>query len=248
MFKFREKNKENDKMLKKKRKIDPNLEKNYKFNEEDNSSTLMNFEENMLKNRFENSGWDSSQSIVNDNIYYYQVDNTISANPFKSSFDIEEYFSIENQFNIQENINIMNIKESEEKTINYLNKDNDGINKENENIIVSDLNNIIHLESSPSLLRTDNNIKKKTLDVIFDLDETLVSSNNNIEEKYNPFKIDLCINGKKSSSKVVVREGTIDLLQHLNKFCNLFVITNGIEVYANEIIKLLNFLGKNNIT
>ena len=79
------------------------------------------------------------------------------------------------------------------------------------------------------------------INIVFDLDETLVSATNSL----NDFNI-VCVfeNKKKNPMKIVFREGVVELFHLLDKFCNFFVVTNGVETYAKEVLILLNKLSK----
>ena len=95
------------------------------------------------------------------------------------------------------------------------------------------------------LLKVPQKIKSdvKSLNIIFDLDETLIFA-----EKLDNFAeniITVNFDKQKQFFKPHIRKGTIELLRYFDKYCNFFVVTNGIQNYADEVIKFLNKSGIN---
>jgi len=248
-------------------------EKYQKRKEYGTNLSLINVEENISKNRIENFGEIISVSN-NDNDFYQQdkilwdnevkssfdiddfdfsknymksLEKPIPEDPNKSSFDVNHFYLAENANQNDDNDRLDKSIESNNNQILPVSEERDINLQDLENIVTisNNLNSSIILESNAISINNDENIQeRKILNVIFDLDETLVSANTQINPNLNPFQIEFNIDGRPSIQKVLVREGAVELLQHLDKFCNIFFYTNGIELYANEIIKLLSRLSK----
>ena len=79
------------------------------------------------------------------------------------------------------------------------------------------------------------------MNVILDLDQTLIDTGGS-SNMAGIHKFDLMINKTICPINVKIRDGVVELLKYLDKFCNFYVVTNGIQSYALEVMKIINKL------
>jgi len=97
-----------------------------------------------------------------------------------------------------------------------------------------------------------NDPKIRKINLILDLDSTMVFAENNEMDKFrihsqlfNPkqkemFNIEFLLEDKFWKMNIRIRKNVINLLRSVSKFCNIFINTHGQTPYAIEVIKLLS--------
>ena len=83
------------------------------------------------------------------------------------------------------------------------------------------------------------------LKIILDLDETLISSTDSLNQSPGDyFNFDVLIAGRKRKMSLQIRKGVKQFLSLLNESCEFYVVTNAIQPYAIEVVNILNNYGK----